>query len=482
MSKLWKTLRFRLACWNAVVVLLTAVVTLIGLRQGVRSAILYEMDQILIEDIEEVSLALQELPADDFEVLTDELVRKTIGHRHHGWFVQLWTDDQRLVWSSRDDATLPIIPPPVDNPVPTTIGDVRVIERYVPTNVSDVDTVRVGSELEFLQDDMARIDRLVMLAVGIVLITAPAIGYWLAGRATRHLGAITQTAQRLRPERLNERLAIAGTGDELDQLAETINRLLDQIGEYLQQKRDFLANSAHELRTPLAAIRSTIEVALASERDNEEYQDLLVDIIDRSNTLETLVNQLLLISETEGEPLQFQSAPVAFDRIVRQTVEMFNGVAESRNIALVAQIAEDVIVQGKAHLLKQLANNLVDNAIKYTLEGGRVTVSLTTSPTERNAVFRVNDTGIGILPEDQPHVFDRFFRADKSRTLLAEATGTGLGLSICQAVVTAHGGTIRCQSTFHEGSEFVVELPLSQTPTPPPQRTAQPVPAATSTS
>jgi signal transduction histidine kinase len=457
-------LRFRLAVWNAIVVLLTAVATLVGVREGVRAAILYEMDQILIEDIEEVSLALQELPANEFDVLTDELARKALGHRQHGWFVQLCATGNQVVWSSREDAGGPLQFSTTHTPRPVTVDDVRIVERHVPGNVSGITTVRVGSELEFLRADMGRIDRLVMMAAGIVLVTAPLVGYWLAGRATRHLGAITRTAQRMRPDHLEERLTIQGTGDELDQLAETINRLLDQIGEYLQQKRDFLANSAHELRTPLAAIRSSIEVALVGDRNIEEYQELLIDIIDRGTMLETLVNQLLLISESEGERLRMDLIPVAFDEIVRQSADMFEGVAESRNITFDVRADEHVVVSGKPHLLLQLMNNLIDNALKYTPSGGHVQVSLSIEPKSATALLRVKDTGIGIAPEDHAHIFDRFFRADKSRTRLVEATGTGLGLSICQAVTLAHGGTIRCESKLHAGTEFIVELPICKSP------------------
>jgi signal transduction histidine kinase len=461
LSRFWKTLRFRLAVWNAVVVLLTAVATLLGLRQGVRWALLHEMDQILVEDIEEVSLALRQLRGDEFDVLTDELARKAEGHRQHGWFVQLCDAEHRIIWSSHSAAGAPGPGEIVFSPDPQTIDGFRLLQSRVDQNSSGISYIRVGSATEFVTADMQRIDRLVLLAAGVVLVAAPLVGYWLAGRATRHLGGIIETARRMRPDQLQDRMAIQGTGDELDQLAHTINRLLDRIADYLQEKRDFLANSAHELRTPLAAIRSSIEVALSGDRSVEEYQDLLVDIIDRGASLETLVNQLLLISESEGERLRMDFSPVRFHEVVRHSADMFAGVAESRNISLEVNLAEDVVVSGKPHLLRQIANNLIDNAIKYTPAGGRVTVTLQIDRPRNVAVFSVRDTGIGISPADQARIFERFFRADKSHTRLFDATGTGLGLSICQAVTAAHGGTIRCTSQLDSGSEFIVELPLS---------------------
>lgn len=181
---------------------------------------------------------------------------------------------------------------------------------------------------------MARVDQMVLIAAAGILLLAPLCGYWLASRAARTVGEIIQTASRLRPSHLDERLPVRGTGDELDQLAETVNGLLDRIAAYLQQRRDFVANSAHELRSPLAAIRSSVEVALSSGRSADEYEDLLVDILDQSGTLETLVNQLLLLSETEVDQLRKQGEQIAFDEIVSKSVEMFRGVAESKEVDL----------------------------------------------------------------------------------------------------------------------------------------------------
>lgn len=260
---------------------------------------------------------------------------------------------------------------------------------------------------------------------------------------------------------MEERLPIRGTGDELDRLALTVNGLLDRLAADLQQKRDFLANAAHELRTPLAAIRSSVEVALSTERTNAEYQDLLVEIIDQGAALETLVNQLLLISESDAERLKFDQKLLPFDKIVGRSADMFAGVAESRNVALETRIQPDVLLRGNQHLLRQLVNNLIDNAVKYTPVGGRVSVELSIDESTHSAVLRVSDNGISIADADIPKVFDRFFRADKSRTRLSDTIGTGLGLSICQAVTSAHQGEISCESSLDEGSRFVVRLPLA---------------------
>jgi signal transduction histidine kinase len=466
-GKPWRTLRFRLAAWNALVVLLTALVTLVGLRQGVQWTLLHELDQILREDAQEVLLALRELNPSEFPVLTEELARKAIGHRQHGWFVELRDEQGAVVWSS-------LRAPPEHSSASATLpapgkAEIRSIELAVPDH-GVIRSVRVGAQLDFLQADMTRLDRLVFTAAAVVLVAAPLCGYWLARRAARTIGEIIDTAARLRPSRLEERLPVQGTDDELDHLALTVNRLLDRVAEYLQQKRDLLANAAHELRTPLAAIRSSVEVALAGDRSPREYQELLEDIIEQGTALETLVNQLLLLSETETEPerLQVRSEQVPWDEVVARSVEMFRGVAEARGITLAAARLDRATVSGNRQHLRQVVNNLLDNAVKYTPAGGTIDVSLVRLPEQRRTRLTIADSGVGIPPEDLPHVFDRFFRADRSRMRDGVASGSGLGLSICQAVVQAHGGEIRCDSVLGAGTTMTVVLPCAgQTETSP---------------
>lgn len=459
LKQIWRTLRFRLAVWNAVVVIATAMVLMLGLRQGVHWTLLYELDQLLSEDLQEISLALAEHPDETFDSLRDELNRKALGHKHHGWFVQLLDWNHEVVWSSLETPAAPLPAIPFRNPLPQTVNQVRLMQRDISAQSGQIVSIRVGASLKFLNEDVARLDRLMLLASAVILVIAPLLGYWLAGRTTHSIGAIIQTASRLRPSRLDERLPIRGTGDELDQLAGTVNRMLDRIARDLQYKREFLSNSAHELRSPLAAIRSSVEVALGSPRTEVEYVDLLEEIIDQGTSLETLINQLLLINESEAEGMKLIHQNVRLDEVVQRAVDMFAGVAESRDQTLIWHPPGPVVVDGSQHLLRQLANNLLDNALKYTPREGTVVVTLQPIPEAKQVELTVSDTGIGIKKEDQPRVFDRFFRGDRSRTRFGETVGTGLGLSICQAVTMAHSGEIECHSVEGEGTTFRVLLP-----------------------
>jgi signal transduction histidine kinase len=302
------------------------------------------------------------------------------------------------------------------------------------------------------------------------VLIAPVGGYLLAGRTTRILANLIHRTDRLRPSELKERLPIRGTGDELDSLARTVNGLLDRLADYLQQKHDFLANAAHELRTPLAAIRSSVEVAASGQLSEAEYHELLAVVIEQCTALESLVNQLLLLAESDADRLMTSSEVVPLDEVVQRAVEMFQGVAEDRGIELVGHWPPHAPVGGNRHYLRQVLNNLLDNAIKFTGlrhstdssgTGGRVEVKLLRDDARHQAILTVADNGVGIPADAVPQLFQRFFRVDRSRSREDGLGGSGLGLSICRAIVEAHRGSIDVQSTLGEGTTITLVLPLA---------------------
>jgi heavy metal sensor kinase len=320
--------------------------------------------------------------------------------------------------------------------------------------------VQVGASLATLENDMARLTRLMMAAGFVILFVAPLSGFFLAGRATRPLGEIISIAERLRPSRLEERLEIRGTGDELDRLSLTINHFLDQLRDYLQRHREFVDNAAHELRSPLAAVQSAIEVTLNTDRTTEEYQEMLGEIADECGQLRVLVNQLLLLAETDGQRFEVARLPVRMDRLVERSADMFRGAAEERGVRLAVSGGDPVTIAGDADRLRQVINNLIDNSLKFTPPGGHVLVTVRADEAQGEAVLRVTDTGSGITAEDLPHVFERFYRGDKSRQRESYTSGNGLGLSICRSIVAAHGGSIEVESSLGKGATFVVRLPM----------------------
>ena len=481
-----RSLRFRLTAWNTAVVLLTVVGAMLGVREGLRHTLLHETDEQLREDAEEIADAVRE-SYPDLRPVFHEIDRKAAAHRHQGLFVELLAPDGRVVRASKNvpEPLLAEQGRPSDGPAAT--ANYRVAQHRMTSPGVPAYQVRVGASLANIDADLAVLTRLMAIAVGAVLLLAPLGGFWLAGRATHPLARIIHTAARLRPRRMEERLPIRGTGDQLDQLSITINRFLDLIADYLERNREFVANAAHELRSPLAAIQSSVDVALNAERTPQAYQDLLCEIVDECRRLGVLVNQLLLLAEGDGGELLSVRAPTRLDQLVATSVDMFRGAAEERGVTLTAS-GGPLQVTGDPGRLRQVINNLIDNSLKFTPPGGRIDVDLRHDAAAGQVVLRVSDTGSGISAADLPHVFERFYRGDKSRQrgdcgdaephdadgspgpcgrtsdatgsrASEAASGNGLGLSICRSIVAAHGGAIEARSVEGQGATFEVRLP-----------------------
>jgi heavy metal sensor kinase len=263
-----------------------------------------------------------------------------------------------------------------------------------------------------------------------------------------------RTARRLVPEDLSERLPLSGSGDELDDLAATINGLLDRLAAYHARAVRFTADASHELRSPLGAMRAAIEVALQKPRSREEYRSVLSTLGEQCDRLTRLVNGLLLLARADAGEILVAREPVDVASLAREVVELFDPVAEEKGVDLVTEITEPITVTGDPSRLRQLMTNLLDNALRFTDGGGSAVVGIGRG--ERTATIRVRDTGPGISAEHLPHVFDRFYQADSSRA----SGGCGLGLSICRWIVQVHGGSIEATSTEGKGAEFTVELPV----------------------
>lgn len=471
----FRSLRFRLMFWNALAVLVTGLAILFTVRQGIQFRLQLDLDKVLAEDLDEIALNLKEESGLDFERLHRELDRKARGHAYHQWFVLFLDRAGNRVWESTGAPQFPPLVASSHEPKPQTVDDYRIAYRELPGARERAPVVCVGSSIKFIQRDMSTIDAMVGLVASVLLIASPLCGYILAGRATQPLASMMATTARLRPAEMEERLKVRGTGDELDQLAVTVNGLLDRLAEYLKQKHDFLANAAHELRTPLSAIRSSVEVALNGDRTVAEYNELLAEVIDECNSLETLVNQLLLLAETDADRQEVSSDPIPLNVVVARTSEMFQGVAEYNGLRLKVDRLPEVTVPGNRHYLRQVLSNLLDNAIKFTAaryaapmgtgnngEHGKGEIRVSLIPDESQNVVRlvISDNGPGIGPDDLPHIFDRFYRVDRSRMRGIATGGTGLGLSICQAIITAHRGTIEVTSEIDHGTTFTITLPM----------------------
>jgi len=457
----WATLRVRLTLLNTAVVLLAALAALVAVRVAARAAIYRETDAVLRGEVNEMAMALRDLHPDTDAVVA-ELRRKAAGHEERGWFTQLLTDDGVTIWKSdlcpSAVATWPIDRSKVENLV--QIGGFRFARRRITDPTEEPFHVRIGMPTAFVDNEIEAVTRLLLPVGAALALLTPLAGYWLAVNATRPVAEILSRADRLKPTRLGDRLEIFGTRDELDRLSLTINRLLDEVAVHVDRQRQFVADAAHELRGPLAAIQNTLEVASSKDRTPADYCATLEETLEETRRLSKLANGLLLLAEGESEtPLT--AAPVDVAGVARQTASMFAAVAEDREISLNVEAENSVLVNGDQRQLRQVASNLLDNAIRFTPAGGSVRITLESSVATGLARLQVADTGCGIEPRHLERVFDRFFQADAARDRGDAARGGGLGLAICQAIVKRHGGRISVASRPGVGTTFTVELPLA---------------------
>jgi two-component system heavy metal sensor histidine kinase CusS len=301
--------------------------------------------------------------------------------------------------------------------------------------------------------------RLILFAlVPALLIVAALGGYWMSRSALAPVDEITRAARTIGAEDLGRRLTVHKTGDELQRLADTLNEMLARLEGAFQRVTRFTADASHELRSPVSVMRASAELALRKSRTEEEYREALAQILHESVKVSHLIEQLLILARADSGSAVLPMSPTDLCETVHSACGQAEDMAGSKGLLLSEHLPErTMVVSGDALSLERLFLILLDNAVKYTPAGGKIDVQLSTE--NGSAVAEVRDTGIGIAEEDLPHVFDRFYRVDRSRS--RESGGVGLGLAIGRWIAEAHGGEIRLESTPAKGSIFQVRLPLA---------------------
>jgi len=300
-----------------------------------------------------------------------------------------------------------------------------------------------------------------MLFFGPLLILASVWwAYVIAGRAFRPLDRMVNQVTALTDGRsLHKRLAIGAAGEELTQLAVTLNEMIERLETSFGALRRFTADASHELKTPLAVLRADVERAMSPSTRPRERAVVLEEALQQVTRMAELVNSLLTLARADEGRFEIVQDVIAVEELAREVVETARLLGEESGVQIEAELIESAEVRGDLFRLRQLFLNLVTNAIKYTPRGGRVTIAQVRVGSEIH--FSVRDTGIGIASADLPYVFDRFWRADLSRSRAAERSGFGLGLAISQWIAHAHGGSLTVQSRLGRGSTFTALLPMS---------------------
>jgi signal transduction histidine kinase len=333
---------------------------------------------------------------------------------------------------------------------------VREIRQSFPM-AEDNFQLLVGASTESIYRTLELLRLLLIALIPAVIAIACLGGAWLSRRALRPVDEVTSAARTIGIENLSQRLPVPETGDELQRLTEVWNSMLQRLEAAVKTLSQFAADASHELRTPLAVIRTGAELALRRARSPESYRESLVEIEAEAQRMTQLVEDLLFLARnsasTQGMPMQ----PVDPCDIVRGVAAELRELAALRNIDLQLSLEDrGVAISGNAPALRRLVLAIIDNALKYSRPSGKVIVSLTAS--DGLVSIAVRDFGIGIPASDLPHIFQRFYRADKARS----EGGYGLGLSLAATIAQLHGAAIDVQSTEGEGSLFTVAFPSRQ--------------------
>jgi heavy metal sensor kinase len=319
--------------------------------------------------------------------------------------------------------------------------------------------VVVGQSLKDVKHAQKQLLLLLAIANPIALLLASLGGLWLANKAIRPVDRLTRAAERIGRGNLSERVEEPRSHDEIGRLAETFNQMIGRLEHAFERERQFTADASHELKTPLAVLRGDIEVALRRDRTSEEYQRVLQSSLEEIARLTKLTEDLLTLARSDNSEAILELEDVELDRLASEARAYIAPLADSAGVSLSYDPPDSpVIVEGDQKRLKQLLVNLLDNAIKYTSNGGSAKLSLAVE--DSSAVIEVADTGRGIPASAVPHIFERFYRQTDPRD--SRVTGFGLGLAISKWIVDAHGGSIEAQSTEGVGTSFIIRLPLAQ--------------------
>ncbi len=318
-------------------------------------------------------------------------------------------------------------------------------------------TVVVSYDLEEVHDMVLELLMAYALALPLAGLVAGLGGWWVAGRALKPIRNLTSAADQIRADNLSARVPVPAARDDVAHLAEVLNAMLGRLERSFRQAERFASDASHELRTPLTIMRGVIEAMLRDEQYSPNAERRLVSLQEETDRLERITGNLLLLARFDAGESRAAHDPVDFSNLVGEACDDFVAMASAREVTLEATIAPQIVVQGDNDLLRRLILNLLDNATKFNVAGGRVRCSVTSS--DREARLVVANTGPGIPAEMRPRVFERFFRADLAR----ERAGHGLGLALSREIVRSHGGDLQLSSESVNGwTEFVASIPNSR--------------------
>jgi len=460
--KIFNTIAFRLTLWFTGIFTICAGVTFVLFYFFATQIIHEQIDQQLLDNASKFSASIQRnglMGARELAVLEAQAAgEKVIFFRLVYPTGEVFASSHMSYWQDVHVSKLALrnLIMKKDNifetiQIPLSDQKARILYSYVAKNA----ILQTGIAMDFSAKFISAFERVFTGAMGFIIIFSALSGWLLIQKAMAGVTTITKTAQNITGNNLDARVKGTGNRDELDLLAITFNSMLDRIEELVKSIREMSDNIAHDLKSPITRIRGFAELALINEGNLEEHKSMASNTIEESDRLLDMINAMLVISRAEAGEGDFEFKITNLSVMIKDACDLFTPLAEDKNILFTQDIEGQLDVFVDIRMLQRAFSNLLDNAIKYTPENGEISVAAFVKNQE--VVIQIKDTGIGIAMDCFEKIFERFYRAESSRT----SVGTGLGLSLARTIVRRHKGDISVSTRKNQGSVFTVTLPFN---------------------
>ena len=466
-SRSW-SLAARLTTWYTAASLIFALFTMATLYVWLDAYLTQREDAFLFEKVRVLRALLRERPDATLE-LTQEVEMDSLADRRDAQvYVRLIDEKGQAILTTKgmDDLLPPRLftldPSPVDGmpargiEIGTRAGSFRALTARAPRGSAGTAwTIEMARDRGHHELLLANYRRGLLLTLAIMVITCPLVAYFIARRGLRPVHEISETARHIGSATLSARIASAGYPVELEALAETFNAMLDRLDDSFRRLSQFSADIAHELRTPFHNMRVEAEVVLSRARSADEYKEALTSCLEESVRLSELISKLLFLARAEGPATHLEREPVDVVRELAAVRDYYAEAAADARVTLSVAAGDEVEVAADRGLLQDAITNLVANSLSHTPPGGSITLAAVRD--HGRVRIEVRDTGSGIPAHDLPRVFDRFYRADRSRS--SQPGSMGLGLAIVQGIVRFHGGETEIESEVGKGTRVALLIP-----------------------
>ena len=466
MRKINLPIKWRLTIWYGVVLSLILVTFACGIFIYFRNSLQDSIDAKIRSIGEVLSSSMTETHNSSVFGNFERYLENVLGRKPKGKFIQIM-DTSGRIGAKMSDIEGEALPTSFNALERAMRGEIvyETIERTKPRlrmvtipimekkKVTSV--VQVGTSLEDFDETIKKLLLIMIISIPTSISVTIVVGYFMAKKALRPVDQIRRAAVKISSSNLDEKIDIAGRSDELGRLAETFNAMIGRLKDAFQRVNQFSIDVSHELKTPLTILKGETEVALRKEREKDDYQKLLLSNLEEIDRMSCIIDDLLLLSKADTKDIKLNIEEIALRDLIMGVCMNMKVVADKKEVVLQTGEMEDLRVKGDELKLRRMILNIVENGIKYSQTGGKVIVSSYVN--DGYAQIDVKDEGIGISEQDIKYVFDRFFRADRSRK---RESGSGLGLSISRWIAEAHKGSIEVKSQPAQGSIFTIKLPI----------------------